>query len=978
MPYLRKGQPWRPIPDLSEEVALSTKVFQIRFTGEEFLTYDEYFLRLYEYMKPIWTCSISGKKGLTLEEALDSEKKELERLSSFSEAHLELICRMVHGCTLNLTELADTIHNYFKHIFVVGEEVVAILDHSDEIYIVEILDRKPHFNDVEFFRTIASDSYMTKEQILIDITRKKNGSSLPPWPRFDHQPPSLGPHPMSSLPAFGVHAPMPVPAQVGVPPQLPSLVPTTIPTTIPTTTQKTSKPVEGQIPFQSHQTGDHDCDIIHVDIEAETKSKDEAKSDSNANADIEVDGTEGVVEIESSGDEAEEKPSILYTRRNRFDPFLVGVGAIEYAVRRLEVSGSDEDLAEPFQLPGKLLQHQKHPLPKSLIQKWLRVNTHRASSSGSPFLLSKDLCERFHLEYIDMSEIKGSTPSRRRSRDSVDDFSNVLDSRELKRQKKILERVERRERKRREREEQKRLERQYPMEDHLIEHRPPEHSESQRPSMEEVPEIIGTVFGDILYVWNFVKFFSSVLRLSVFPWETLVEALLSTLPTCLLREIHSRLLSMLMEDDEDFQKALHRSDITDIDKEWQKVLLVYLDHSDALTDIDEFSSSLGSVWKNILQKLHTSNYFSLTIGERVKVLRVLVDEVCFADAIREILEFNAVQSIELLREKRRLDAEDRQKMKDAIDELKQQKDDLVKILDDINMDSVNLMMMRSSSASFENDPLMSVSRQEAIEMRKKAEREAAKAQTIRADIERLDGLEKRAIVECEKSIETRQKDLSAELTRYACRLDPIGVDRHGCRFWFFDGDRAPKIYVEDPRGAKNVKKGLEGLVTKTTTSSTSSPLSSPPSSGVGSTFGKENVHWLFIDTLEQVESIISYLDRRGINERSLHDELVELLPVVKKKLENKEDSWTFGDGAHHIQRRMTRSLSSGFTGPDVMDYINHFAPISTSTSTSTTAATTTTKTTTSIPSSSSSSSPSPLPSSTAASVFTRTRSASRN
>jgi hypothetical protein len=49
-------------------------------------------------MKPIWTCSITGKKGLTLEEALDSEKKEMERLSAFSESHLELICRMVHGC----------------------------------------------------------------------------------------------------------------------------------------------------------------------------------------------------------------------------------------------------------------------------------------------------------------------------------------------------------------------------------------------------------------------------------------------------------------------------------------------------------------------------------------------------------------------------------------------------------------------------------------------------------------------------------------------------------------------------------------------------------------------------------------------------------------------------------------------------------------------------------------------------------------
>ena len=74
-------------------------VFQIRFTGEVFDDYADYIDRLSRYRKRVWTCTRTGKTGLTYEEALVSERKAGASLETFPEALYEPILRRVHHST---------------------------------------------------------------------------------------------------------------------------------------------------------------------------------------------------------------------------------------------------------------------------------------------------------------------------------------------------------------------------------------------------------------------------------------------------------------------------------------------------------------------------------------------------------------------------------------------------------------------------------------------------------------------------------------------------------------------------------------------------------------------------------------------------------------------------------------------------------------------------------------------------------------
>ncbi|KAF7638632.1 hypothetical protein Mgra_00002010 [Meloidogyne graminicola] len=63
-------QALRPIPD---GITLNTEVFYHPSTNEVFENYEDYFGRMIELNSSCWSCSITGKKGLTYEEALRSE-----------------------------------------------------------------------------------------------------------------------------------------------------------------------------------------------------------------------------------------------------------------------------------------------------------------------------------------------------------------------------------------------------------------------------------------------------------------------------------------------------------------------------------------------------------------------------------------------------------------------------------------------------------------------------------------------------------------------------------------------------------------------------------------------------------------------------------------------------------------------------------------------------------------------------------------
>ena len=72
----------------------------------------------------MWSCEITGKSGLTYQEALDSEKKSHKQISTFPESlqkpvlHLASLC-----CQRRLNDMNEDIYTYVKGRFFVGEQV---------------------------------------------------------------------------------------------------------------------------------------------------------------------------------------------------------------------------------------------------------------------------------------------------------------------------------------------------------------------------------------------------------------------------------------------------------------------------------------------------------------------------------------------------------------------------------------------------------------------------------------------------------------------------------------------------------------------------------------------------------------------------------------------------------------------------------------------------------------------------------------
>ncbi|KAL3116768.1 hypothetical protein niasHT_004269 [Heterodera trifolii] len=66
----------RPIPD---GLLPNTEVFYLSSTNEVFLDYDDYFERMIQLNSSCWRCSVTGRSGLTYDEALNSENDAIKR-----------------------------------------------------------------------------------------------------------------------------------------------------------------------------------------------------------------------------------------------------------------------------------------------------------------------------------------------------------------------------------------------------------------------------------------------------------------------------------------------------------------------------------------------------------------------------------------------------------------------------------------------------------------------------------------------------------------------------------------------------------------------------------------------------------------------------------------------------------------------------------------------------------------------------------
>ncbi|XP_072194519.1 bromodomain adjacent to zinc finger domain protein 1A isoform X2 [Excalfactoria chinensis] len=138
-PFVREKPPADLRPD--------ERVFYCRVTNEIFRDYDDFFERTILCNSLVWSCAVTGKPGLTYQEALESEKKARHNLQSFPEA---LIIPVLYLATLThrsrLHEICDEIFAYVKDRYFVGETVEMIRNNGERLQcqILEVIPPAQH------------------------------------------------------------------------------------------------------------------------------------------------------------------------------------------------------------------------------------------------------------------------------------------------------------------------------------------------------------------------------------------------------------------------------------------------------------------------------------------------------------------------------------------------------------------------------------------------------------------------------------------------------------------------------------------------------------------------------------------------------------------------------------------------------------------------------------------------------------------
>ncbi|KAI6658506.1 hypothetical protein LOD99_15306 [Oopsacas minuta] len=101
---------WEPLP-VPSNLQDNQLVFVMRVTGEILQTYEEYISRLHWYLDKNWICDRTGRSGLTLEQALESEST-ADKVVSYFPTHLHQdVLEIVQGNTLKLDQLIQYTFN---------------------------------------------------------------------------------------------------------------------------------------------------------------------------------------------------------------------------------------------------------------------------------------------------------------------------------------------------------------------------------------------------------------------------------------------------------------------------------------------------------------------------------------------------------------------------------------------------------------------------------------------------------------------------------------------------------------------------------------------------------------------------------------------------------------------------------------------------------------------------------------------------
>ncbi|KAI1711925.1 bromodomain-containing protein [Ditylenchus destructor] len=125
MPLFHKDKQEFQPSDIPEGVGPDTEVFYVPSTKEVFLDYDAYFERMMLLNSSVWVCNVTGKSGLTFDEAKESEAEALKQVQSFP-AYLELpILYLIHtfSCRSRIDDLVNDIYAFMKDRYFINEEL---------------------------------------------------------------------------------------------------------------------------------------------------------------------------------------------------------------------------------------------------------------------------------------------------------------------------------------------------------------------------------------------------------------------------------------------------------------------------------------------------------------------------------------------------------------------------------------------------------------------------------------------------------------------------------------------------------------------------------------------------------------------------------------------------------------------------------------------------------------------------------------
>ncbi|XP_023950374.2 bromodomain adjacent to zinc finger domain protein 1A isoform X2 [Bicyclus anynana] len=114
---------------VSEYLRDDDEVFHCEITDEIFKDYEEYCERVILVNSMVWTCEMTGKNNLTYAEALESEKTARRSLKDFPmELRIPILYLATKTKRCSFAEMSEDVFNFVRERFFVGETVEACLE----------------------------------------------------------------------------------------------------------------------------------------------------------------------------------------------------------------------------------------------------------------------------------------------------------------------------------------------------------------------------------------------------------------------------------------------------------------------------------------------------------------------------------------------------------------------------------------------------------------------------------------------------------------------------------------------------------------------------------------------------------------------------------------------------------------------------------------------------------------------------------